>query len=57
MARTAKIILLLTILCSRADADILRVISLYPGHSDNICALGGQEMLIALSENDDEDDG
>ena len=54
MARTAKIILLLFILCSSANADTLRVISLYPGHSDNICALGGSEMLIALSENDDD---
>ena len=55
MARSAKIILLLIILCSPVHAENLRVISLYPGHSDNICALGGSEMLIALSENDDED--
>ena len=55
MARFAKIILLIFTLCSSAQADPLRVISLYPGHSDNICALGGSELLVALSENDDPD--
>ena len=55
MARIAKIILLMLALCSPVYADTLRVISLYPGHSDNICALGGSEMLVALSENDDAD--
>ena len=37
------------------NAENLRVISLYPGHSDNIFALGGEKFLIALSENDDSD--
>ena len=55
MARIAKIILLLFTLCRSAYGDTLRVISLYPGHSDNICALGGSELLVALSENDDAD--
>lgn len=36
-----------------AESGMLRVISLYPGHSDNISAIGGN--LVALSENDDDD--
>ena len=40
---------------SGANAEDLRVISLYPGHSDNIFAMGGEKILVALSENDDED--
>ena len=36
-----------------AESEALRVISLYPGHSDNISAMEGN--LIALSENDDDD--
>ena len=55
MARIAKIILLILALCSPVYAGTLRVISLYPGHSDNVCALGGSELLVALSENDDAD--
>ena len=55
MARFAGIILLLTMIFSPADAGTLRVISLYPGHSDNIVAMGGSEILVALSENDDDD--
>ena len=42
-------------ICSSANAQALKVISLYPGHSDNICALGGSDLLIALSDNDDAD--
>ena len=38
---------------SPVNAETLRVISLYPGHSDNIFAMGGN--LVALSENDDDD--
>lgn len=38
---------------SPVNAETLRVISLYPGHSDNISAMGGN--LVALSENDDDD--
>lgn len=43
------------LLISPVNAQNLRVISLYPGHSDNIFALGGENILIALSENDDVD--
>ena len=43
------------LLISPVKAENLRVISLYPGHSDNIYALGGENILIALSENDDID--
>ena len=42
-------------LISPVHAEDLRVISLYPGHSDNIFAMGGEKILIALSENDDDD--
>ena len=38
-----------------AWGESLRVISLYPGHSDNIVAMGGSGILVALSENDDAD--
>lgn len=55
MRRLVVIISSLVILVNSAFADTLRVISLYPGHSDNIYALGGENFLIALSENDDED--
>ena len=36
-------------------APPLRVISLYPGHTDNVIALGGEALLVAVSENDDPD--
>ncbi len=56
MARTARIILLVVMMISPAwGDDVLRVISLYPGHSDNIYAMGGGNMLVALSDNDDAD--
>ena len=47
--------LIILLLISPVKAENLRVISLYPGHSDNIFALGGEKILIALSENDDSD--
>ena len=53
MARFASIILLLMMMIRPAESETLRVISLYPGHSDNIFAMGGN--LVALSENDDDD--
>ena len=53
MARFASIILLLMMMIRPAESETLRVISLYPGHSDNIFAMGGN--LVALSENDDAD--
>lgn len=55
MARFALIIFMLMTLLCPVNAETLRVISLYPGHSDNIYAMGGGEILIALSENDDTD--
>ena len=48
-------LLMLVLMCSSAFGEGLRVVSLYPGHSDNIVAMGGGEILVALSENDDED--
>lgn len=36
-----------------AEAGEIRIISLYPGHTDNIVALGGEKKLIAISKNDD----
>lgn len=36
-----------------AEARALRVISLYPGHTDNIAALGGASLLVARAHNDD----
>lgn len=36
-----------------ADAGEMRIVSLYPGHTDNIVALGGQKKLVAISKNDD----
>lgn len=56
MARIAGIILMIMMMFTGDSfAEPKRVISLYPGHSDNIYALGGGDMLIALSENDDDD--
>ena len=53
MARFIGIILMLMIMICPLNAETLRVISLYPGHSDNISAMGGN--LVAVSENDDDD--
>ena len=53
MARFIGIILMLMIMICPLNAETLRVISLYPGHSDNISAMGGN--LVAVSENDDVD--
>lgn len=36
-----------------ADAQSMRIVSLYPGHTDNIVAIGGESKLIAISKNDD----
>ena len=55
MIRIIGIILMILTFTCNSYAETLRVISLYPGHSDNIYALGGGDMLIALSENDDDD--
>ncbi len=55
MARIAGIILAVMMMICPSWGETLRVISLYPGHSDNIFAMGGSEILVALSENDDDD--
>ena len=55
MARIAGIILALMMTICPVSAETLRVVSLYPGHSDNIFAMGGSDILVALSENDDDD--
>lgn len=49
-------ILLLSLLLAQAacsEAFALRVISLYPGHTDNIAALGREASIVALSQGDD----
>ena len=44
-----------TLCTMEADAaQYKRIVSLYPGHTDNIIALGGSERLIAISENEEE---
>ena len=49
------IFMMILFFVSPVYSEELRVISLYPGHSDNIFAMGGEKILIALSENDDAD--
>ena len=53
------LLLLVTLLfCACVPAALaapLRVVSLYPGHTDNVAALGGGELLVGVSENDDPD--
>lgn len=39
----------------QAEAAAKRIVSLYPGHTDNIVALGGEKRLVAVSKNDDDD--
>ena len=51
MARITKTLLFFFLLCSAANAN-LRVISLYPAHTENIIALDGASSLIAVSESD-----
>ena len=55
MKKIFLIFIFIFLFCQNACAENLRVISLYPGHSDNISAMNGEKILIALSENDDED--
>lgn len=38
-----------------ADARSIRLVSLYPGHTDNIVAIGGESRLVAISKNDDKE--
>ncbi|MCR4818309.1 MAG: hypothetical protein K5841_05070 [Fretibacterium sp.] len=52
MARTRRIVFLLflMLICPAPASAGPRVISLYPGHTDNVLALGGE--LVGVSEND-----
>ena len=54
MARACRVILLLIFIfmLNANQAEALRIISLYPGHTDNIIALGCEDYLIGVSEND-----
>ena len=36
-----------------ASAAARRIITLYPGHTDNVIALGGESLLVGISKNDD----
>lgn len=38
-----------------ASAAYMRIISLYPGHTDNIVALGASDRLVGISKNDEPD--
>ncbi len=57
MARARRIVFLLflVLICPSPASAGPRVISLYPGHTDNVLALGG--ILIGVSENDSPDLG
>ena len=46
-------ILLLFILPGSASAEPSRIVSLYPGHTDNIVALGAGNRLVGVSRSDD----
>jgi iron complex transport system substrate-binding protein len=37
------------------SAEALRVISLYPGHTDNVIAIGAEEAIVAVSQSEDPD--
>ncbi|MBQ3625221.1 MAG: hypothetical protein II948_00540, partial [Synergistaceae bacterium] len=53
MARACRVILVLIFLFANLNqAEALKIISLYPGHTDNIIALGCENYLIGVSEND-----
>ena len=47
------LILLFYVCAPAALAAPLRVVSLYPGHTDNVVALGGEGLLVGISENDE----
>lgn len=50
--KTLTIFLMLFVLVA-PTAAYERIVSLYPGHTDNIVALGGQSRLVGLSKSDD----
>ena len=51
--KTVLFLLLWAAAASSSEAAYRRIISLYPGHTDNIAALGGEPLLVGLSRNDD----
>lgn len=62
MARAMNILLLTAVLFFTlalsgqnvpVEATPRRVVSLYPGHTDNVVALGAESLLVAVSVNDD----
>lgn len=56
MVSLRKIFLTVLLLLSALPAAAYeRIISLYPGHTDNIVALGGAARLVGLSKNDNSD--
>ncbi|NLL35898.1 MAG: ABC transporter substrate-binding protein [Fretibacterium sp.] len=44
---------LLSALLAGVSGGAERIVSLYPGHTDNVAALGGAALLVGLSENED----
>ena len=50
-----SVLILLLFSPFRLEASAARIVSLYPGHTDNIVALGGEKKLVAISKNDDDD--
>ncbi|MDD4159663.1 MAG: ABC transporter substrate-binding protein [Synergistaceae bacterium] len=53
-SRIALFFIFLFFSCSQnAEAGAMRIVSLYPGHTDNIIALGAANKLIGISRNDD----
>ena len=52
MARIAKTLLFFALLLPSTASAGLRVISLYPAHTENITALDGSESLVAVSQSD-----
>ncbi|MBR4401078.1 MAG: ABC transporter substrate-binding protein [Synergistes sp.] len=49
------VLIFLLLMPLRAGAEALRIVSLYPGHTDNIVALGEEKRLAGISKTDDAD--
>lgn len=49
------VLITLLLLPLRAGAEAVRIVSLYPGHTDNIVALGEEKRLVGISKSDDDD--
>lgn len=55
MARLVALVTLILTLAAPVEAEgPQRIVSLYPGHSENIVALGAGDRLVALSRSDDD---